>query len=271
MSLSQNIKQLRGEKGMTQEQLAEVLGVSAQAVSKWETGETYPDGSLLVPLAKILDATLDELFDNNIPSMKEISKQILHMLQSLDGKQQYVVARDICWQIERGLFPIACEGYNPDEVKNLRYSSYVLKEGGFTMVSNSDEAFFAPFPQPEKGYGGAFENTERLQKVFAALADANVFKALKVLYRHNNEYVFESAVLQRECGFSADETAEVIRGLIGLRVICCEKVIIDGAERTLYRWWPSHRLIALMLIARETLYSGAYTMQSHIRTTPFIV
>lgn len=38
MSLSQNIKRLRLEKEMTQEQLASLLGVSAQAVSKWETG-----------------------------------------------------------------------------------------------------------------------------------------------------------------------------------------------------------------------------------------
>ena len=51
MSLSANIKRLRLEKNLTQEQLATKLGVSAQAVSKWETSETYPDGALLVPLA----------------------------------------------------------------------------------------------------------------------------------------------------------------------------------------------------------------------------
>ena len=64
------LKKLRLEKQMTQEQLASLLGVSAQAVSKWETSETYPDGALLVPIANALDVSLDVLliiiFDNRI-------------------------------------------------------------------------------------------------------------------------------------------------------------------------------------------------------------
>ena len=58
MSLSGNIRRLRLEKNLTQEQLAAKLGVSAQAVSKWETSETYPDGALLVPLALLAPPAL---------------------------------------------------------------------------------------------------------------------------------------------------------------------------------------------------------------------
>ena len=76
MSLSQNIKKLRLEKEMTQEQLASLLGVSAQAVSKWETSETYPDGALLVPIANALDVSLDVLFDNKAYSMRDIKGYI---------------------------------------------------------------------------------------------------------------------------------------------------------------------------------------------------
>ena len=65
MSLSANIKRLRLEKDMTQEQLATKLGVSAQAVSKWETSETYPDGALLVPICNALGTSLDILFGND--------------------------------------------------------------------------------------------------------------------------------------------------------------------------------------------------------------
>ena len=59
MSFSQNIKRLRTEKNLTQEQLAASLGISAQAVSKWETSETYPDGALLVPLANELGVSVE--------------------------------------------------------------------------------------------------------------------------------------------------------------------------------------------------------------------
>lgn len=61
MTLGTNIKRLRTEKGITQEQLAEAMNVSCPAVSKWERGETYPDIMLLQPLAFYFAVSLDEL------------------------------------------------------------------------------------------------------------------------------------------------------------------------------------------------------------------
>lgn len=55
------IATLRKSKSMTQKQLAEYLYVSDKAVSKWETGSSIPDTSLLIPLSKILDVTVTEL------------------------------------------------------------------------------------------------------------------------------------------------------------------------------------------------------------------
>ncbi|MDE7078710.1 MAG: helix-turn-helix domain-containing protein [Clostridia bacterium] len=55
------LHELRKEKGMTQAALAERLGVTNKAVSKWETGEAMPDTSLLLPLAEVFGVTVDEL------------------------------------------------------------------------------------------------------------------------------------------------------------------------------------------------------------------
>ena len=59
--IGENIKRLRTRKGITQEQLSEVLHVSAVAVSKWERGETMPDITLLPKLAYYFQTTTDEL------------------------------------------------------------------------------------------------------------------------------------------------------------------------------------------------------------------
>lgn len=59
--IGENIKRLRKAKSVTQEQIAEVLGISVTAVSKWERNETYPDITLLFPLARYFEVTLDEL------------------------------------------------------------------------------------------------------------------------------------------------------------------------------------------------------------------
>ena len=61
-ALGREIKRKREEKGWTQEQLAEKLSVSAQAVSKWESGKSCPDISLLPAIAKLFGVTVDALF-----------------------------------------------------------------------------------------------------------------------------------------------------------------------------------------------------------------
>lgn len=76
MNLQKTIMGLRREKGYTQEKLAEMLGVTTAAVSKWETGNSYPDITLLPQLAEIFDVSLDYLFDYNAASRKTISDVI---------------------------------------------------------------------------------------------------------------------------------------------------------------------------------------------------
>ena len=63
MAISDKIKQHRKICKLTQKQLAEKLGVSPQAVSKWESGAGAPDISLIVPLAKALNISSDELLE----------------------------------------------------------------------------------------------------------------------------------------------------------------------------------------------------------------
>ena len=59
MTLSERRKQ----KQMTQEYVAEKLGVDRTTVSKWETGENFPSIRLLLPLSRLYDCTIDELLD----------------------------------------------------------------------------------------------------------------------------------------------------------------------------------------------------------------
>ncbi len=59
--LSENIKRLRLEKELTQETLAEFLGVTSQSVSNWERGESYPDITILPSIASFFDISVDDL------------------------------------------------------------------------------------------------------------------------------------------------------------------------------------------------------------------
>ena len=273
MSLSGNIKRLRFEKNLTQEQLATKLGVSAQAVSKWETSETYPDGALLVPLANELNVSLDELFGNESVTMADISSKIVKLIHNTEAKERFNIARDIGWQIERGLFNCRMEiekKYDPNEIKNQKNASYILDDNGFTIVSNGKEPFFSVFPQPADGYGHFLRDIDYLQNIFAALSHTDTINALMYLYHNNENYVFESSVLAKDCDIPCDKIDSVIADLILLKVMWKHKVTINGEERTLYYSKPNHKIIALFIMTREIGYKGAYSLQSHIRNTPFI-
>ena len=60
-AVSATIRRLRRERGLTQEALAQAVGVSPQAISKWETGQTMPDITLLLPISKVLGIGVNEL------------------------------------------------------------------------------------------------------------------------------------------------------------------------------------------------------------------
>ncbi|MBQ3074601.1 MAG: helix-turn-helix transcriptional regulator, partial [Clostridia bacterium] len=272
MSFSQNVKRLRTERKLTQEQLAEALGVSAQAISKWETSETYPDGSLLVPLAQRLEVSLDELFDNRLVSMRDLSLRIAALLKSASEAEKFPLVRDLCWQVEKGLFnrlmPIDMT-YDPKEAENEESSSYILDDHGFTLMSNSDTPFFAVFPKAKEGYGGCISAQDRLRDVFEAIAYPKVMEAVSYLFEHDRGYVFEAEVLARVCNISEEETQAVMERLCALGMVYPRALSVNGKERVFFQNTLSHKLLALFILARELCYNGHYVYQSHQQNAPF--
>ena len=77
MDIGNKIKQFRLKAGLTQEQLGTSLGISAQSISKWETGITMPDITLLPLLSSELGVTIDEIFDLTIDQkLQRIEKRL---------------------------------------------------------------------------------------------------------------------------------------------------------------------------------------------------
>lgn len=73
MNFGENLKRLRKERNLSQEQLSEMLNVSRQAISKWESNKTYPDIENLMLLRNIFNITLDDLlFDENTDKIEDM-------------------------------------------------------------------------------------------------------------------------------------------------------------------------------------------------------
>ena len=85
MNLGNNLFQARKKAGLSQESVAEKLGVSRQTISKWETDETIPDIYQSKKLAKLYNLTLDELIDFDI-DIKEIEEIIKNTDEEKESK-----------------------------------------------------------------------------------------------------------------------------------------------------------------------------------------
>lgn len=86
MTIGKRIAQLRKEKGLTQDELSQMMEVSAQAVSKWENDQTCPDIASLPKLAKILGVTVDELLsgkEENVPVARVLEPEARKELKDM--------------------------------------------------------------------------------------------------------------------------------------------------------------------------------------------
>ena len=71
MKLSENLKRIRKDNNLSQEQLAEKLGVSRQAVSKWESGQSYPEMDKVLLICKLFNFNIDELMNENVMEVSQ--------------------------------------------------------------------------------------------------------------------------------------------------------------------------------------------------------
>lgn len=90
-------KELRKEKGITQEKLAEVLGVSGRTVSRWETGSNMPDISLLVEIAEFFDVSIPEIIngERKSESMDEEIKKVAESLSDYANVEKETMIKDV--------------------------------------------------------------------------------------------------------------------------------------------------------------------------------
>ena len=93
------LKQLRNEKGLTQEQLANEFGVAQRTVSRWETGSNMPDISMLVEIAEFYEVDIREIIDGERKSENmndEVKETIIAVADYADKQKKQAVLRFLC-------------------------------------------------------------------------------------------------------------------------------------------------------------------------------
>ena len=102
------ISEKRKEKGMTQAELAEKLGITDRAVSKWERGKSLPDASIMLELCSILGITVNDLLSGEVVSMenygKENEKNLIEMVKLKEASDKRLLSLEIVIGVISSLF-----------------------------------------------------------------------------------------------------------------------------------------------------------------------
>ena len=108
-TMGNTIMRLRKEKGLTQEQLANELGISYQAVSKWETGNSCPDIATLPLLAALFGVSIDALFGLDAPEAEEPSAE--PELHTVETTAETPAAASLPWPDDDGFYAVLYHGH----------------------------------------------------------------------------------------------------------------------------------------------------------------
>jgi transcriptional regulator with XRE-family HTH domain len=157
--LAENLKRLRAERGGSQDALATHLGVTSQAVSKWECGENFPDITLLPSIAAYYDASVDDLLGvgeirkrEKIEAYEAQSYELKHLGKIRDDLALWETAYkefpnepDVMLDLAHALFSISLSEGEPPELQEriVALCEALIAKGGYnekTMVSYSDSA-----------------------------------------------------------------------------------------------------------------------------------
>lgn len=129
MTFSEKLTRLRRQKGLSQEQLAELLDVSRQSVSKWEAQQTLPEPGKIIMLSELFGVSIDRLLKNDLP-LEEESNTAEAVLPMPAAEQLHVVFCTRCGRENRA--DSAFCGYcgNPFAV----YAGEGAGDGGYTKT-----------------------------------------------------------------------------------------------------------------------------------------
>lgn len=198
-----NMARLRKEKNLTQSDVAEILNVTRQAVSKWEKGETFPNITLLNSIAELYDINLENLIKSanlnkhEMNIISEIAKsppdEIAEML--LKNKLSSEDILSVAPYLESSVFSIIIAGY---EKKGIDIS-YLQKLSQFindeSIKSLLVDTGFSMFDEELLEKLIPFLNMDTIEMIFSKIIDGELSpKLIKVIKEHVNNYNLDSQI-----------------------------------------------------------------------------
>jgi transcriptional regulator with XRE-family HTH domain len=257
--LGEQIAKFRKALGMTQEDLGRAVGISAQAVSRWECGGA-PDVALLPGLADALGVNIDALFGREGGEKINIEDAAGRWLQGLPSKKRMEQLCRLIWSNVRYFLP---DGLNMPEIGYLDTCQPVLDGSGDRLMISQcqggggilvdihaeDLSFVTLWPKPENGYAQWLAPKSEYRRLFEILAKPGCLELLGYLHSREFRY-FSPAAAAKRLHLSRETVEELLDMLVERGILHAMELELEEGEVTAYQVAEPLTFIPFLYLAR---------------------
>ena len=273
--IGKQIAALRKERGIKQEELAGAVGVSAQAVSKWENGGV-PDTELIPRIADFFEVSCDKLFGRSISDYADLRTALAKKIFETPLEERFEEAFEYCWAMEKSLY---CHELHDDDVaeyrraldKNEQRYSSMMTDYGFTRMGIANRlSYFLLVPEIEDTELALFNGID-YPAFFKDFSDREFFDACVMLNKRNHRKAFTAGLLVKRLGVTHERAMEIIQMLRKYDLIGITSIEMDDETQEVYSFRPTPSFVALLIFARELIDKPrSFSFYSEMRDKPYL-
>ena len=266
-ALSEQIAALRKERGLTQEQLGNLVGVSAQAVSKWEKGGT-PDVELLPILSRQLGVTIDALFGMEGGEPEDPAEAVGRWLRGFPSKERLDRFCHLMWRAKQYFlseadseivlpktdYPETCKLAYGDGSELLMLSQIVTEGGIFFDVHAEDLSFVTLWPRPKDGWAQWLAPKEEYRRLFSVLARPGCLELLEYVCNRKIGW-FSSSVVTKHLDLPHEDVESLLESLAAVGLLSSMELELEDGETHVFEAAEPWKLIPFLLLARTLMQS----------------
>lgn len=254
--IGKQIKKYRSAMGITQEQLGKLVGVTTQAVSKWERGGT-PDTELLPRLSQVLGVSIDALFGRE---EQRFTMSLARQICQMPNDEAYRYAFSICWAIEIGLmqdisalddFLSTFVEHSTITADKTDYFAKIMQDGGIATARLSpDFHHFFLMAEPQSSIKDKIADLDTLCGVFQIFADKKLLKIIFYMYSRLNTPIATS-LISKNTGIDMHEVDRCMEILCRNNLATRSVVATADGEIYSYMFHQESSVIPLLCFADE--------------------
>ena len=263
LKIGGKIAKYRKEKGYTQEELGELVGVSGQAVSKWENGGV-PDTYLLPTISKVLDVSIDALFDVEKKVKDFTQDKILDMLfefclykncQKTEEYNEIQFLFETVWTIQSAYFGNETRSNLSEAIDknsgNPQITSQIINNNGTTYITLVEKFPFICAVMDSPEISKKILSEENFGEFFSLLASEDGFKAVIFTQASTESSQYTAETMAKKIGISTERFLEIEPLLVKYGLLHEDSLTLDDNIIKVYHKWSNPEIRPLLMMAYQ--------------------